>query len=455
MMKMKKKTKTEMEIEMKIIISEKIKPSTPTPPHLKTHKLSLLDQFFSVCEYRTPSVLFYGGGGGSVSRLRDSLSKTLSLFYPLAGRLTADASAINCTDEGAPFFIARANCSLAAFLGSPNRVELVPHFIPNHAVEPNEMVTGLVPLILQVSVFDCGGVAIGCQVLHKVLDGTSRTHFFKTWAAVAAGRGSDVVPPDFTAAISLFPPVDHGPEQPPVQVLRPIEGGGCMAKAFGFSPAAITALQAKGRSETVPQPTRVESVSGFIWKHLMAAAVIPGPSVAIHAVDMRPQVRPPLPPTAYGKFTTHAIARYTNPVQALPDLSHLVAILHQAISEAKDRKAVSKFQGPGGQEAVHQHKQKLQKVKKEANASAYTFTSWNGLQVDFGFGMPLWIGFTGGPTTSWFRNLIPLIQTPGHGIEAWLILDEQEMANLESNPQFLAFAAPCSGSSIFAAQSSL
>lgn len=453
-MRMKKIT-METEIEMEITSSEEIKPSKPTPRHLKTHKLSLLNQFFCVCEYRTPSVLFYSGGGVSVTRLRDSLSKTLSLFYPLAGRLAADASAINCTDEGAPFFVARANCSLAAFLGAPNRVELVPLFIPNHAVDPNQMVSGLVPLILQVSVFDCGGVAIGCQVLHKALDGTSRTHFFRTWAAIAAGRGGDVVAPDFTAAISLFPPAQYGQERPPVQVLRPMEGGGCVAKAFGFSPASIAALQAKGRSERVPHPTRVESVSGFIWKHLMAAAVIAGPSVVIHAVDMRPRVRPPLPPSTYGKFTTHAIARYTNPLRALPALPHLVAMLHQAISEAKNPQAVSKFQGLSGQEAVRQHKQKLQKVKKENNASAYTFTSWNGLDVDFGFGMPLWIGFTGGPTSRWFQNLIPLIETPSHGIEAWLILDEQEMANLESNPEFLVFASPCSGSSIFAALSSL
>lgn len=265
-----------------------------------------------------------------------------------------------------------------------------------------------------------------------------------------------MVAPDFATAFSLFPPGPSTTEKTAVQVLRPIEGGGeCVAKAFRFSADTIAALQDKARSEKVLYPTRVESVSGFIWKHVMAAALVPGPSIVIHSVDMRPHLRPPLPPSTYGKFTTYATPRYANyPDQATADLPSLVAILHREISDAKDFNRISKFVGERGAESVRQHKQKLEQLKKEDNVSAYVFTSWGGLDVDFGFGKPLWIGFTGGPTGSWFRNFVPLIQTPGYGIEAWLILDEQEMANLESDPEFLAFASPCS-TSITAPRSSL
>lgn len=70
-----------------------IKPSSPTPYHLKTLKLSLLDQLFPPTLYG-PLVFLYTNhwhGADFVSkaskRLQESLSKTLVLFYPLAGRL--------------------------------------------------------------------------------------------------------------------------------------------------------------------------------------------------------------------------------------------------------------------------------------------------------------------------------------------------------------------------------
>ena len=44
-------------MEVEIISSESIKPSSPTPKHLKTHKLSLLDQF--IPSIYIPMVLFY------------------------------------------------------------------------------------------------------------------------------------------------------------------------------------------------------------------------------------------------------------------------------------------------------------------------------------------------------------------------------------------------------------
>jgi shikimate O-hydroxycinnamoyltransferase len=42
-----------------------------------------------------------------------------------------------------------------------------------------------------------------------------------------------------------------------------------------------------------------------------------------------------------------------------------------------------------------------------------------------------------------FRNLTVLIETKdGNGIEAWVTLDEERMAILERDPEFLAFASP-------------
>ncbi|KAK9929891.1 hypothetical protein M0R45_026963 [Rubus argutus] len=74
----------------------------------------------------------------------------------------------------------------------------------------------------------------------------------------------------------------------------------------------------------------------------------------------------------------------------------------------------------------------------------YSFTSWTNIvgEVDFGWGEAIWIGVVGnvGPT---FRNFTVLVETHrGMGIEAWVTLDKKQMAIMEEDPQFLAFASP-------------
>lgn len=64
------------------------------------------------------------------------------------------------------------------------------------------------------------------------------------------------------------------------------------------------------------------------------------------------------------------------------------------------------------------------------------------MDPDFGLGLPVWSGFSGGRMSSSFRNLILLMVSPKHGnVQATLILDENQMNCLQSDPHFLAFAS--------------
>ncbi|XP_048232918.1 (13S,14R)-1,13-dihydroxy-N-methylcanadine 13-O-acetyltransferase AT1 [Ricinus communis] len=95
-----------MEVELEFISNELIKPSSPTPNHLRHLRhlqLSFLDQiqipvWMPLC-----------------NQLKKSLSKTLTLFYPFAGRVRNNTH-IDCNDEGALFVEAQANCRLLDFL---------------------------------------------------------------------------------------------------------------------------------------------------------------------------------------------------------------------------------------------------------------------------------------------------------------------------------------------------
>ncbi|GLT69016.1 hypothetical protein SLA2020_412020 [Shorea laevis] len=95
-------------MEVEIISEECIKPSSPTPANLRTHKLSLLDQ--TIPPIYTPMILYYPMNQrishpivDIVSQrshlLKQSLSETLTRFYPFAGKIKDNLS-VDCNDEG-------------------------------------------------------------------------------------------------------------------------------------------------------------------------------------------------------------------------------------------------------------------------------------------------------------------------------------------------------------------
>ncbi|XP_028064116.1 salutaridinol 7-O-acetyltransferase-like [Camellia sinensis] len=113
-------------MEVELISKEIIKPSSSTPPHLRTLRLSLLDQNAGLCH--TPVILYYPKRDANfnvneklINQLKDSLSETLALFYLLLGRVK-DRLTIGCNDEGILFSTARVNCDMAELLTaqSPN-----------------------------------------------------------------------------------------------------------------------------------------------------------------------------------------------------------------------------------------------------------------------------------------------------------------------------------------------
>lgn len=78
-----------------------------------------LDKYVS--RLYTPIILFYPSNDSSdnsvdlahrSSRIKTSLSETLSRYYPLAGQRMKDGGSIECDDEGVDLVLAHANCHL-------------------------------------------------------------------------------------------------------------------------------------------------------------------------------------------------------------------------------------------------------------------------------------------------------------------------------------------------------
>ncbi|XP_074293708.1 stemmadenine O-acetyltransferase-like [Silene latifolia] len=450
---------TLLEAEVKIISRETVKPSTLTPPHLRTFNLSMIDQISRLLH--VSSLIFYNPNTQTqpldIPGLKVALSETLSHFYPLAGRCK-DESTIICNDAGIPFIEAHVNCSLSAVLSSRQKLDMSSMFQfcpPKEYLNTGKQhISELVHLAFQVNVFSCGGVVIGCYMLHKIMDGTSFGLFFKHWSALTRKNYDDLIQPDFESTVIAFPP--YHPEQkqqeqtvnPDYKYYYPTDDSlKIVVKGFTFSNVALTKLKAMAASKHVPNPTRFESVLGFIWEQCLAAESVVYKHtelpVLIFAADIRKRFGPPLSENSIGNLLANPIAISKTGVR-LPDL---VAEIHDAILKVKDE-TVNEFKC-GGAEAVLAHRGKLRGYLAGCRKKTYLVSSWirNGLsEADFGLGKPSWIVF---PVTDGeiipARNFISLTDYNDpdgtNGTVAWIYLEEKEMQVLQCNQEFLTYAS--------------
>ncbi|KAL6504806.1 hypothetical protein OROHE_023564 [Orobanche hederae] len=256
-------------MEGEIMARENVRPSSPTPHNLQTYKLSMLDQI-------VPSML----------KLKRSLSVVLSRFYPLAGRVNDDGQSINCNDQGVPFTIVKfpgLKLSDDILCKKPDE-DLPRHLLPCEIAWDAEQCPDSSVALIQVSYFDCGGIAIGLVFWHKIVDATAIGYFVTSWADTTRGDSSRAVCPNYISQ-NVFPPkqINHA------------------MRRYVFDAPAISKLKS---ISAVDRPTRVEVVSALIWKCFMAASLANGNSASVltHAVNLRSRAEPPFPTECFGNF---------------------------------------------------------------------------------------------------------------------------------------------------------
>jgi hypothetical protein len=245
-----------MEIKVEIIKRETIKPSSPTPHHLRCFDLCLIDQLQPASYISL--LLFYSNNtvdpslphakSAEISHTQASLSQTLARFYPLAGKVKDNVS-IECNDDnddGADFLEAQVNCRLSDILEQPER-KILRQFLPE------EIESSLV--LVQATFFCCGGVAIGVRVSRRLADASTTTLFIQAWAGTVLGSGDPAVLPEFGVA-SRLPPRKELSATPPAK--QTVNDETIVTRRYVFDASKIAALKAKAAGGSVPQPTRVE-----------------------------------------------------------------------------------------------------------------------------------------------------------------------------------------------------
>ncbi|KAL6888427.1 hypothetical protein ACP4OV_009453 [Aristida adscensionis] len=193
---------------LRVVDTVVVLPSPSAGPTLPESSLPLT--FFDVCMIALPPierVFFYRLAPGAaaaavVSGLRDSLSRAVRAFYPLAGRLRrTPGAAANRYElyyrpgDGATFTFAEYDGadfdSLAA--DEPREVAKIAPLVP-------PLPGGGAVLAVQATLLHSArggrGLAVAVAVNHAACDGAASTHFLHTWAA--AGRldaGGQAPPP--------------------------------------------------------------------------------------------------------------------------------------------------------------------------------------------------------------------------------------------------------------------
>ncbi|CAI9099855.1 OLC1v1036737C1 [Oldenlandia corymbosa var. corymbosa] len=274
---------------MEIISKEFIRPSSPTPFEKKDHKLSLLDQFSS--HYFIPFLFFYpkqsphskdvnfDDPSKTTLYLKQSLSESLTKFYPLAGKLNPNRRAVSCDDSGVLFVEAKFDASLSqAVQAGP--CESFSQYLPFEPViggrddkllpsHPKEQIV----FAVQITWFRCGGNAIGVCMSHKVADFSSLVMFLDSWSALNRGETVGSVP-NFDLGRKIFPPLDRDVGLPNLVRLEEDRKVGLKRIVFGKEKLLelkklATSSHSPASSPVVNDPTRVEVVTAFLWKHFI------------------------------------------------------------------------------------------------------------------------------------------------------------------------------------------
>lgn len=410
---------------------EMIKPSSPTPHHLKNLKLSFLDQIAP--PIHIPLIFFYQAkqldtckDHAQISQLlKQSLSNVLTRFYPLAGKISSENFSIDCNDAGALYVEAQVHSNLLEIIEDPIMEEMK-EYLPLCGTAEDKTTL----LAVQLNVFDCGGIAIGVQMSHKIADGTSLVTFMNAWAA-SCREDAEIVPSDFDLA-SLFPPRDMS-----ISGFKPTTGivkEKIVTERFVFDKEKLAKLKqaaALAPGSQVKDPTRVEAVSVFFWRHFTEASKAKMVA-AVHAVNMRPRMNPSVGDHAFGNIWTHTLAIPL--VEGEKGHHNLVGELRKAIRNINSNH-VKKLQS--GDEYLKILKKHAELAFK-GDVELCNFSSWCRFpvyEVDFGWGKPTWVCTTAFP----FKNVVILMSTScGEGIEAWVNMLEEDVPRFQSDLMHLS-----------------
>ncbi|KAF3434139.1 hypothetical protein FNV43_RR25242 [Rhamnella rubrinervis] len=413
-------------IDIQFISKGFIKPSVPTPDHLRHYQLSYLDQIAP--SSFMPMVLFYKSNltrQELCNRFKKSLSEVLTFYYPLAGRVKSKLW-VDCNDEGAFYLEADVKRKLPDVFDNLSSNEVLEKFLP-----PLEFGNSNgVPLAVQLTFFECGSMAMSVKVSHEISDGLSYFMFVNAWTAVAR-RGAGLIKPPVLGAANFFPPKEPSSLPSNPRIVKTI-----VTDRFYFDAAKIAELVNKYTDNTatgVGRPSRFEALSSFIWNRFMVSTQPAklGDDIIYTVrtgVNIRPKMQPPLTENYFGNISVVAVS----PVPSL-EANHgnynIASSLRNAVKQINPEFVKQLRNG--------KTVDTLQRMDNGKEIIPFVFTKLSRYplhELDFGWGSPVY----GGSAAFVIKNNVSFVETETRdGIEAFVSLSEDEMAKFVADKEMI------------------
>ncbi|OIW17629.1 hypothetical protein TanjilG_28979 [Lupinus angustifolius] len=396
-------------------------PNEPTPKGLLW--LSHNDQ--TVRWDHTSSIYIYKEQPNldAIEILKDSLSKILVSYYPIAGRLRYAENGkleLDCNTKGVELVEAENTKTLAQYGDfSPNETfkELIPKVDYTQPIED-------IPLMLVQLTRFYGidqGVAIGVSFSHPLTDGFGAIRFINSWAKLARGEtleASELFPVlDRSILKSPHPPsaprFDHAEFKPLPLMLGSSDHLAEQGKKLSVVTLKLTLEQVEGlkkkandesQKEGSRPYSRYEAIAAYIWRCASRARELDHlqPTQLRFVVDFRNRLNPPLPKNYFGNAFTPTVTPtcYIGDIISKP-LSYVAQKIREATELIKSDYIWSQHDFIKCHEKLNELRPSFQFQEKHKKNSPFfgnpnlNVVSWmhmQWLEADFGWGKPMYFG---------------------------------------------------------------
>ncbi|KAH6795265.1 hypothetical protein C2S52_005742 [Perilla frutescens var. hirtella] len=434
-------------MKVKVVSRKLVKPRTPTPQNLKNYNISFMDELNPTMNVN--AILYYQPDHDTnttnetlTKRLEESLAEILPHFYPFAGRYIKKDHLVDCSDQGAEIVAANVELELRQIIHNPSPKELN-DLLPRESGAADEEEDPI--LSIQINKFNCGGIAIGICISHRIIDASSLGTFISAWTKASRGGDGDgdAVVPSFDGPVFLpgknFPTPEFGLTRTRENALYNI---GC--KIFKFDKDAISRLKERAAAALVTTgesrpPSRNAVISG-----LMISAIAglerarhgqERDLLVVQAVNMRGRTVPPLPKHSCGNLAALAITECSREEIKNMGFLDFVRVLRRDIGKTVGDCA--KLLSEEGHKSLIDTSEYASAKSLGHDVNVVWLTDWTKFpfyEADFGWGKPVWASVV----DVFIKNHVTMMTTKeGDGVEAWVQLEEREMDSFQNQIKFL------------------
>ncbi|XP_077229740.1 acyltransferase GLAUCE-like [Tasmannia lanceolata] len=345
--------------ELRLVERFMVVPQTPT----RHHHLFLSNLDLMLVAY-SESVSFFGPPAREVPfsqvyhNLRGALSRLLVVYDFLAGRVGPGSEEgrleIDCNSKGVVLVAASATCEMSQ-LGELRRPKpSYKHLVKFLLEEGGEEVQDKPLLLLQLTRFQCGSLALAARSNHCILDGVATRDFLNNLGSFTRGQDLVVVPDsDRMVFKARAPPrITHTHFEYSKLVgsdaLFSIRGMSGLAlnqpssdtsHLIYLSPERIIRLKIKAcRDGPTQNCTTFDAVAAKIWKAMIISKGLSDEqmSTMLFPVDVRQRVAPHVPPGFAGNALVPGFARGTAGEVKTEELWALAAKVREGVDRLDD-----------------------------------------------------------------------------------------------------------------------